>query len=63
MDDTLVLDNYSIHHAPGAFLELLIYLSNVLKVVKKISIDLAGLCVFFFIPPCTDEYGKQQDRS
>lgn len=54
MDDALVLDNYSIHHAPGACLELLIYLSNVFKLAKKISIDLAGLCVvwkIFFLSP------------
>lgn len=44
------------------FSELLIYLSNVFKVAKKISIDLAGLCgawktlvLFFYIsaPPPT----------
>lgn len=67
MDDVLVLDNYSIHHAPAAFLELLIYLANVFKVAKKISVDLAGICgvgkTFIFYPPsCTIEYGKQRDR-
>lgn len=50
MDDALVRDNYSIHHVPAAFLELLIYLSNVFKVAKKISIDLVGLCVFLLSP-------------
>lgn len=66
MDDVLVLDNYSIHHALGAFWELLIYLSNAFKVAKTISVDLVGLwgvrktCIFFYQ---TIEYREQQYRT